>query len=145
MFLEPSQCQTHLVDHIASSHDEEIVPLGQNMVSPKRKRGSVVVEEWHVWPERAQITWPVVFCHGDGQGVGRIRIGRLQQVQERLARRGAYRGPGAEEGHIRYSHLAGSVSRQAHTSVRSYQLEVKPADAAHFQLIVAPHQKLTKG
>ena len=52
---------------------------------------------------------------------------------------------GPEESHVRQRHLAWSISRQAHTYMRSYEFQVETANKAHLQLIVGSHQKFAKG
>ena len=51
---------------------------------------------------------------------------------------------GPEESHVRQRHLAWSISRQAHTYMRSYEFQVETANKAHLQLIVGSHQKFAK-
>src|SRR5262249_13256272 len=145
LLLEERKRLLSLMNHIACSYDAEVVSFRQDMMPAKRKRGGAVVQERHIGPERAQITRPLVCCHGDGERVGRIGVSRLQQVEKRFALRGMDGGQGPEEGHIRQRHLTRAIRRQAHADMRPYELQVETANKAHLQLIVGSHQKFTKG
>src|SRR5215468_1861067 len=131
--------------HIACGYDAEVMAFGQNVMPAKRKGCGVVIEERYIGPQRPQITRPRVCSHSHGERVGCIGISRLQQVEERFALMGTDGGQGPEESHVRQRHLAWSISRQAHTYMRPYELQVETTNKTHLQLIVGAHQKFTKG
>ncbi len=129
--------------HVPGGGENELLPLTHDPAAADFKIGVVgLVNRLGGCPQRPLVTAAVDVGHHRREVVRTDGIAREEIANRRLAVEVLDVRKAAEECDIRQRHLAWPVGGEGDARVAAGDLEIRPADDRHFQLVVRPHDEL---